>query len=147
MATTQIKTEIREKNERADRSDRGSYDSGDRMGGDKDDGGGRRGGFHRKKVCRFCSDQDFVMDYKDIRMMQGFITEHGKIVPRRISGNCATHQRSLTTSVKRARNLALVGYVSTGNLGKVRNGIDEDSFLPSAPRGWTLAGYQRRRQW
>jgi small subunit ribosomal protein S18 len=115
MATTQIKTEMREKNERAERST-SSYDGerGDRMGKD-DDGGGRRGGFSRKKVCRFCSDQDFVMDYKDIRMMQGFITEHGKIVPRRISGNCATHQRALTTSVKRARNLAFVGYVSTGN--------------------------------
>jgi small subunit ribosomal protein S18 len=80
---------------------------GDRGGGCR---GGRRDGFHRKKVCRFCSDQDFVMDYKDIHMMQSFITEHGKIVPRRISGNCATHQRSLTSSVKRARNLALVGY-------------------------------------
>jgi small subunit ribosomal protein S18 len=48
-------------------------------------------------------------------MMQSFITEHGKIVPRRISGNCALHQRQLTTAVKRARNLALVGYISMGN--------------------------------
>lgn len=54
------------------------------------------------------------MDYKDARMMQSFVTEHGKIVPRRISGNCAAHQRKLTTAVKRARNLALVGYVSAG---------------------------------
>ena len=113
MATTNIKTEMREKNERSERTTGGSG-GGDRM--DKDgDGGGRRGGFHRKKVCRFCSDQDFIMDYKDIRMMQSFVSEHGKIVPRRISGNCAKHQRSLTTSVKRARNLALVGYVSMGN--------------------------------
>jgi small subunit ribosomal protein S18 len=83
--------------------------------GDKDgDRGGRGGGFHRKKVCRFCSDQDFIMDYKDQRMMQSFVTEHGKIVPRRISGNCAKHQRCLTTDVKRARNLALVGFVSSG---------------------------------
>jgi small subunit ribosomal protein S18 len=97
-----------------DRGDRG----GDRDGGgfgDKDgDRGGRGGGFHRKKVCRFCSDQDFIMDYKDQRMMQSFVTEHGKIVPRRISGNCAKHQRQLTTDVKRARNLALVGFVSSG---------------------------------
>ncbi|HLD99852.1 MAG TPA: 30S ribosomal protein S18 [Bdellovibrionota bacterium] len=83
---------------------------------DKDgDERGRRGGFHRKKVCRFCSDQDFLLDYKDVRMMQSFVTEHGKIVPRRISGNCAYHQRKLTTSIKRARNLALVGYVSMGS--------------------------------
>ena len=97
---------------REDRGDRG----GDRM---EKDGDGRRGsggggGFHRKKVCRFCSDQDFIMDYKDVRMMQFFITEHGKIVPRRISGNCSSHQRKLTTAVKRARNLAMVGYVSMG---------------------------------
>ncbi|MCM2276797.1 MAG: 30S ribosomal protein S18 [Oligoflexia bacterium] len=85
------------------------------MDKDGDDRGGRRGGFHRKKVCRFCSDQDFILDYKDQRMMQSFVTEHGKIVPRRISGNCATHQRKLTSAVKRARNLALVGYVSMGN--------------------------------
>jgi small subunit ribosomal protein S18 len=96
----------------------GREDRGDRM--DKDDdrggrrGGGSGGGFHRKKVCRFCSDQDFMLDYKDQRMMQSFVSEHGKIVPRRISGNCASHQRRLTTAVKRARNLALVGYVSSG---------------------------------
>ena len=95
-------------NDRGDRGDRGGRDDGD------DEKMGRRGGFHRKKVCRFCSDQDFIMDYKDQRMMQSFVTEHGKIVPRRISGNCAMHQRKLTSSVKRARNLALVGYVSMG---------------------------------
>lgn len=105
---------------RESREDRGGgrEDRGDRMGKDDDDRGGRRGGggggFHRKKVCRFCSDQDFMLDYKDQRMMQSFVTEHGKIVPRRISGNCATHQRKLTSAVKRARNLALVGYVSSG---------------------------------
>jgi small subunit ribosomal protein S18 len=83
---------------------------------DKDDDRSlkRGGGFHRKKVCRFCSDQDFHLDYKDVRMMQSFVTEHGKIVPRRISGNCAQHQRKLTTCLKRARNLALVGYVTVG---------------------------------
>jgi len=81
---------------------------------DGDERGGRRGGFSRKKVCRFCADNEFVLDYKDVRMMQSFVTEHGKIVPRRISGNCSAHQRKLTSSVKRARNLALVGYVSMG---------------------------------
>jgi small subunit ribosomal protein S18 len=113
MAITNIKSEMRDRNDRSSSRE-------DRMDKDGDDRG-RRGGsssggsFHRKKVCRFCSDQDFILDYKDIRMMQSFVTEHGKIVPRRISGNCALHQRHLTTAVKRARNLALVGYVSMGN--------------------------------
>ena len=97
---------------KTDRNEKGA----DRERGDKDgDEKGRRGGFHRKKVCRVCADTEYVMDYKDIKMMQSFITEHGKIVLRRISGNCAYHQRKLTTSVKRARNLALVGYVSMGS--------------------------------
>lgn len=105
-----IKSEMREKS-----TGRGEGDyRGEKMDKDGDDRGGRRGGYQRKKVCRFCSDQDFMMDYKDQRMMQSFVTEHGKIVPRRISGNCATHQRKLTSAVKRARNLALVGYVSSG---------------------------------
>lgn len=108
MATTHLKSEMREK------SDRSNRDSGDRMDKDGDDRRRGGGGFHRKKVCRFCSDQDFILDYKDVRMMQSFVTEHGKIVPRRISGNCALHQRQLTTAIKRARNLALVGYVSMG---------------------------------
>jgi small subunit ribosomal protein S18 len=106
MATTHLKSDMREKSERSQQ--------GERMEKEGDERGGRRS-FSRKKVCRFCSDQDYVLDYKDIRMMQSFVTEHGKIVPRRISGNCAKHQRSLTTAVKRARNLALVGYVSMGN--------------------------------
>ena len=113
MAITNLKSDGRDR-DRSNRDDRG-----DRMDKDGDDrrrggSGGGGGGFHRKKVCRFCSDQDFILDYKDVRMMQSFVTEHGKIVPRRISGNCALHQRQLTVSVKRARNLALVGYVSMG---------------------------------
>ena len=102
-----------------DRSDRGGDRGGDRDGGDRDGGkmGGAGGGrsFHRKKPCRFCADNEFIMDYKDVRMMQSFMTEHGKLVPRRISGSCATHQRKLTSAIKRARNLALVGYVTLGN--------------------------------
>lgn len=120
MATTTLRTEMKEKEgfggaDRGDRGERG--DRGDRDGGkDGDDKrrGGGGGGFHRKKVCRFCSDSEFVLDYKDVRMMQSFVSEHGKIVPRRISGTCALHQRSLTSAVKRARNLALVGYVNSG---------------------------------
>ncbi len=92
--------------------DRDKREMSDKDGDEK--GGRRGGGFHRKKVCRFCADNEYVLDYKDARMMQSFVTEHGKIVPRRISGNCAYHQRKLTTAVKRARNIAIVGYVSMG---------------------------------
>ena len=89
-------------------------DKDGRDGMDGEERGGRRGGFGRRKVCRFCADTEFVMDYKDVRMMQSYVSEHGHIVPRRISGNCAAHQRKLTSAVKRARNLALVGFVSSG---------------------------------
>ncbi len=103
-----------EKSSSRDRDDRGMDKDADDRGGRRGGGGGGGGGFQRKRVCRFCADLEFAMDYKDARMMQSFVTEHGKIVPRRISGNCAKHQRHLTTEVKRARNLALVGYVSMG---------------------------------
>lgn len=104
---------------RAPSGDRGprnddKMDRDDDRGGRRGGSGGGGGGFHRKKVCRFCADNEYVLDYKDVRMMQSFVTEHGKIVPRRISGSCSFHQRKLTTAVKRARNLALVGYVSMG---------------------------------
>lgn len=105
---------MRNEKERSSR-DRDSRDRDDEKMEKDGDERGRKGGFYRKKVCRFCADTEFVLDYKDIRMMQSFVSEHGKIVPRRISGNCATHQRKLTSAVKRARNLALVGYVSMGN--------------------------------
>ncbi|MBI4925232.1 MAG: 30S ribosomal protein S18 [Bdellovibrio sp.] len=88
------------------------------MGKDGDDRASKKFGaavYHRKKICKFCSDTEFHLDYKDARIMQSFLTEHGKIVPRRISGNCAKHQRKLTIAVKRARILALVGYTSVGN--------------------------------
>jgi len=94
-----------------DRSDRGDRD----MDGGYDKDGDRRGGFNRKKVCRFCNDNEYIMEYKDVRMMQSFLTEHGKIVARRVSGTCAMHQRKLTSALKCARQLALVGYISNGN--------------------------------
>lgn len=68
----------------------------------------------RKKVCRFCTDADYATDYKNVRLLQTFMTEHGKLVPRRISGNCAHHQRKMTTEIKRARNLALIGFTNPG---------------------------------
>ena len=70
------------------------------------------GGRSRRKSCRFCADSDLVIDYKDVRMLRGFITERGKIVPRRISGNCAKCQRQIATAVKRARVIALLPYLA-----------------------------------
>jgi small subunit ribosomal protein S18 len=72
------------------------------------------GGVGRKKACRFCTDSEFIMDYKNFRLISTFVTEHGKLVPRRISGNCANHQRKLTIAVKRSRNLALLGFTNAG---------------------------------
>ena len=74
----------------------------------------RRGGmsYHRRKVCRFCADSSLAIDYKDHKMLRLFTTERGKIVPRRISGNCAKHQRKLTVEIKRARNIALLPYTT-----------------------------------
>jgi len=68
----------------------------------------------RKKVCRFCSDAELTIDYKDVKGLQNFVTESGKIIPRRIYGTCAKHQRSLTEAVKRARHLALMPYAGLG---------------------------------
>jgi small subunit ribosomal protein S18 len=66
--------------------------------------------FYRKKVCRFCSDKIEHIDYKDIQTIRNFLTDRGKIIPRRISGNCATHQRALATAIKRARSIALLAF-------------------------------------
>ena len=69
--------------------------------------GGRR---PRRKVCAFCVDKATDIDYKDVAKLHKHITERGKIVPRRISGCCAKHQRMLTTAIKRARNVALLPF-------------------------------------
>jgi len=89
---------------------RGSKNNDDAKG----DGGFRRGGggFRRRKVCRFCVDKIDYIDYKDVRVMMMAIPERGKIQPRRLSGTCAKHQRKLTTAVKRARQLALIPYIT-----------------------------------
>lgn len=93
--------------DRGDRGDRG----GDDRGGEE--GGGRRG-FGRRKVCRFCADKTLKVDYKDQSQMKYFLTERGKIIPRRISGNCAKHQREVATAVKRGRMLAILPYTVGG---------------------------------
>lgn len=86
-------------------------------GGDKDKDKGkggepRRGFFRRRRVCKFCAEKIDYINYKDVRLLAPFIPERGKIQPRRISGTCALHQRKLQTAIKRARQLALIPYVT-----------------------------------
>jgi small subunit ribosomal protein S18 len=76
------------------------------------DKGRRKMPYHRRKVCRYCADSSLVIDYKDPRTLRLFTTERGKIIPRRISGNCAKHQRMITIAIKRARNIALLPYTT-----------------------------------
>lgn len=64
----------------------------------------------RRKVCKFCENSVRKIDYKDVRILRRFITDQGKIIPRRITGVCALHQRQLTSAIKRARNIALIHY-------------------------------------
>jgi small subunit ribosomal protein S18 len=66
----------------------------------------------RRKVCRFCADKTLAIDYKDVRMLTQFVTERGKMTPSRITGNCARHQRLLTTAIKRARSIALLPFTT-----------------------------------
>ena len=97
--------------------------SGERGGGrgrggkkdDKDTAKGERprgGFFRRRRVCKFCADKIDYINYKDVRLLAPFIPERGKIQPRRISGTCAKHQRALQTAISRARQLALIPYVT-----------------------------------
>ena len=74
--------------------------------------GRRRGFFRRRRVCKFCVEKIDYINYKDVKLLAPFIPERGKIQPRRISGVCATHQRALQTAIKRARQIALVPYVT-----------------------------------
>ena len=75
--------------------------------GERRGGGGRR---RRKKVCAFCSDKNKTIDYKNVDGLKKYMTERGKILPRRISGNCAKHQREVTLAIKRARAIAIMPY-------------------------------------
>ena len=84
---------------------------GDKKAGDKQQGQ-RRPMFRRRKVCKFCADKIDDINYKDVKLLGPFVPERGKILPRRISGTCATHQRKLQTAIKRARQLALIPYVT-----------------------------------
>ncbi len=88
----------------------GSRDSRDTRGRDSRGPDKRRRFTVRKKVCRFCVDKTPFIDYKDVKTIRFFLTERGKILPRRISGNCARHQREVTVAVQRCRNIALVPF-------------------------------------
>ena len=81
---------------------------------DRDSSGGKERGMRRpkKKICSFCVDKVQGIDYKETAKVRKFITERGKILPRRISGNCAVHQRQLTVAIKRARQIALLPFTS-----------------------------------
>jgi len=98
--------------DRMDRMDGGGRGGGGGGGGGMDDDkrGGRGGGFGRKKVCRFCAEKALKVDFKDQTTLKYFVTERGKIIPRRISGNCAKHQRQVAVAIKRARGLAMIPY-------------------------------------
>ncbi len=72
----------------------------------------RHGGMRRRKVCQFCADKTEAIDYKNAEKLKKFITERGKILPKRVTGTCAKHQREVTTAIKRARVVALLPYVA-----------------------------------
>jgi small subunit ribosomal protein S18 len=89
--------------------------SGPRPGGPRSGGPGGPGGrkfFRRKKVCKFCTEKIDAIPYRDVRLLQGFVAERGKIVPRRLTGVCTTHQRRLTRAIKQARNIALLPFAA-----------------------------------
>lgn len=93
--------------------------------------------FDRKRVCRFCAEKATEIDYKDIKTLSNFLTERGKIIPMRIYGNCAKHQRQLCEAIKRARQIALLPYTGIvtriptartgGNEGRSDSRFDRDS--------------------
>jgi small subunit ribosomal protein S18 len=96
----------------------GPSSSGPRSGGPRSGGPGGPGGpggrkfFRRKKVCKFCTEKIDAIPYRDVRLLQGFVAERGKIVPRRLTGVCTTHQRRLTRAIKQARNIALLPFAA-----------------------------------
>jgi small subunit ribosomal protein S18 len=97
---------------------RGGGRSGAKPGGGRGGAGaggkdaGKRYFFRRRKVCKFCADKIDYVDYKDVKLLSGFVPERGKILPRRMFGTCAEHQRKLTLAIKRARNIALLPFAS-----------------------------------
>jgi small subunit ribosomal protein S18 len=74
--------------------------------------GGKRQYFRRRKVCKFCTEKIDFVDYKDVKLIGQFVSERGKILPRRLTGTCSPHQRALTVAIKRARSIALLPFAS-----------------------------------
>jgi small subunit ribosomal protein S18 len=85
---------------------------GDRQGGPGGAGGKKKFFYRRKRVCKFCVEKIEYVDFKDVKMLQQFTPERGKILPRRISGTCALHQRKLQNAIKRARIMALIPFMT-----------------------------------
>ena len=100
----------RNNDERGFDLDEGRPERSDRERGPAGRGGGRR--FRRRKICRFCQDKVDYIDFKDVKLLTGYVPERSKILPRRISGACAPHQRMLAEAIKRARNIALLPYTA-----------------------------------
>ena len=71
--------------------------------------------YHKRKICRFCADENLEISYKDYNVLKHFVTERGKIIPRRISGNCAKHQRQITRAIKRARVVAIMPFTASAS--------------------------------
>ena len=91
---------------------RGKLVKGRGRAGARGGGGRRKFLFRRRKFCKFCEDKVNYIDFKDVRLLQSYIPERGKILPRRTSGTCATHQRQVMQAIKRARNIALLPYTT-----------------------------------
>jgi small subunit ribosomal protein S18 len=85
---------------------------GSRPPGGPGGGPGGRKFFRRKKVCKFCTEKIDSISYRDVRLLQGFVAERGKIVPRRLTGVCTTHQRRLSLAIKQSRNIALLAFAA-----------------------------------
>ncbi len=85
---------------------------GPRPAGGPGGGPGGRKFFRRKKVCKFCTEKIDAISYRDVRLLQGFVAERGKIVPRRLSGVCTRHQRHLSLAIKQSRNIALLAFAN-----------------------------------
>ncbi|MGH9452864.1 MAG: 30S ribosomal protein S18 [Terriglobia bacterium] len=85
---------------------------GSRPGGGSGAPGGRKQYFRRRKVCKFCEEKIDFIDYKEVKLIGQFVSERGKILPRRLTGTCSPHQRTLALAIKRARNIALLPFAS-----------------------------------
>ena len=113
MSDTPVPSSSAAGQDRGDRGDRGPRR--DARSGPGGPGGGREGGrkfFRRKKVCKFCVEKIDSINYKDVRLLSGFVAERGKIVPRRLTGVCTPHQRRLSAAIKQARNIALLPFAA-----------------------------------